>query len=91
MDFLRIWTDQDARRGVAINSKRVKMVSSSASLHEGINGVQRSKKTSGSSLELGAKAWFNEGGNVEFSAYSVYCFNENAINIWQHLLVKEVE
>ncbi len=46
-DFLRIWTDQQANSGVIISSKRVKRVSSSASLHKGMNGVQRNRKISG--------------------------------------------
>ena len=66
MDFLRIWTDQDAKRGVAINSKRVKMVSSSASLHVGINGVQRSKKTSGVPWNLALRRGSIKGVTLNF-------------------------
>ena len=65
-DFLRIWTDQEANNGVIISSKRVKMASSSASLQEGMNGVQRNKKISGFPWNLALRRGSIKGALLNF-------------------------
>ena len=65
-DFLRIWTDQEASSGVIISSNRVRMASSSASLHEGMNGVQRNRKISGFPWNLALRRGSIKGALVNF-------------------------
>ena len=80
-DFLRIWTDQEANNGVIISSKRVKMASSSASLHEGMNGVQTNRKISGFPWNLALRRGSIKGALLNFLQMA-FIVLMRAVHIW---------
>ena len=73
-DFLINWTDQEATSGIVINSKKVSMVTSKGSLHEGKKGVQRNRKTSGFPWTLAQSRGSIKGTFVNFLQIALIVF-----------------